>query len=130
MAEEKKIFICDDEENVLTSLKKMLELSGFKVRTTKKPQEVIPSVKAFQPDVILLDLLMPDIGGLEICEMLNKEEATSKIPVIIISALTDYLDIKKAYKLGVTGYFTKPYDFKDVLKEVTKAIDSKRSKLP
>ena len=128
MPENKKVFICDDDEDVLTSLRKLLELSGFEVKTTKKPREVAAIIKAFQPDVILLDLLMPDIGGLEICETLNKDEATRGIPIIVISALTDYMDIKRAYKTGVIGYFTKPYDFKDVLKDINKAISSKRRK--
>lgn len=126
----KKIFLCDDEEDVLTSLKKLLELSGFQVMATTNPHEAVDAIKAFQPDVILLDLLMPGMGGFEVCETLNRDEATKGIPIIVISVLSDYMDIKRAYKLGVTGYFTKPYDFKDVLKEINKTIDFKRAKPP
>jgi len=125
MPENKKIFICDDDEEALTSLRKLLELSGFEVKTTKKPREVMVMIKAFRPDVILLDLLMPDIGGLEVCEILNQDEETQNIPIIVISVLAGQIDIKKAYKLGVLGYFTKPYDFNDVLREINKAIFSK-----
>jgi two-component system, OmpR family, alkaline phosphatase synthesis response regulator PhoP len=127
MAEDKKVFVCDDDLEILTSLRKLLELSGLKVMTTDKPREVLAMVKSFEPDVILLDLMMPDMNGLEVCEVLNKDETTGKIPIFIISALSDYMDIRKAYKLGVTGYFTKPYNFADVLKEIEKAIDFKRN---
>jgi len=128
MPENKKIFICDDDEEALTSLRKLLELSGFEVKATKKPREVMATIKAFRPDVILLDLLMPDIGGLEVCEILNQDEETRNIPIIIISVLAGQIDIKKAYKLGVLGYFTKPYDFNDVLREINKVISFKAGK--
>jgi two-component system sensor histidine kinase/response regulator len=65
---------------------------------------------------------MPAIGGLEVCEMLNNDKDTNGIPVIIISALTKEEDIKKAYRLGVVGYKTKPYDFSELLKEINKTI--------
>lgn len=125
MNERKRIFIADDEEVVLTSLKKMLVLSGFEVETTGKPGEVVTAIKTFKPHIILLDLLMPELGGLEICEVLNKDDETRGIPIIIISALNREVDVKKAYHLGAIGYFTKPYDFQALLKEIKKAIASK-----
>lgn len=125
MATGKKIFIADDDEVVLTSLKKLLVLSGFEVDTTRNPKDVIQKVKSFKPSIILLDLLMPALGGLEICEMLNSDKETQGIPVIIISALGGYTDIKKAYHLGVVGYFTKPYEFPQLLQAIHKTIASK-----
>lgn len=125
MSEKKKIFIVDDDEAILLSLKKLLVLSGFDVDVTNEPREAVAKIKTFNPDVIILDLLMPHLGGLEICQMLNNDEQTQNIPVIVISALGRDEDIKKAYRLGVTGYFTKPYDFNDVLKEIKKSIGYK-----
>lgn len=123
MAEEKKkIFIVDDDEAVLTSLKRLLVLSGFDVEVTFKSQEALAKIKNFKPHIIIMDLLMPHLGGLEVCEMLNNDKETSDIPILIISALGREEDVKKAYRLGVVGYFTKPYDFAQVLKEITKAI--------
>jgi CheY-like chemotaxis protein len=125
MLETKRIFIADDDEAALTSLKKLLILSGFEVDATKNPKEAILKVKFFKPHIILLDLLMPALGGLEICEMLNNDKETQSIPVIITSALGGYTDIKKAYHLGVVGYFTKPYEFSQLLQEIKKNIASK-----
>jgi len=124
----KKIFIADDEEVILQSLGDLLRLSGFEVETTRYAKEAVPMIKLFKPDVILLDLLMPNLGGLEICEMLNNDAATRGIPVIIISALAGYTDIKRAYKLGVVGYFAKPYDFQALLKEIEKVIAEKEGR--
>jgi CheY-like chemotaxis protein len=128
MAEKKKIFIADDDEAVLMSLKKLLELSDFEVGTTRNPKDILPMVKALKPDIILLDLLMPNLGGLEICEMLNSDNQTQGIPIIVISALGREEDIKRAYRLGVIGYFVKPYDFNDLLKEIKRNIAYKEGK--
>lgn len=125
MAEKKRIFIADDDEVVLTSLKKLLLMSGFEVYATTNSKDVSSMVKSFKPDLILLDLLLPDLGGLEICDILNKDTETQGIPIIILSAVGNYTDIRKAYALGVIGYITKPYEFPRLLKEIQKAIDSK-----
>jgi PleD family two-component response regulator len=132
MAEERKkrVFIADDDEATLLSLKKLLILSGFEVDGTPSPKEVIPMIKSFKPDVILLDLLMPELGGFEICEMLNDDKETQGIPIIVISALGGYTDIKRAYKLGVVGYFTKPYDYLRLVHEINKVIAYKEGKTP
>ncbi len=121
----KKVFVADDDLAILDSLKRMLMLSGFTVEVTGDPKEIMTKVKSFKPDIILLDLLMPHLGGLEICEMLNADKDTQGIPIIIISSLAGYTDIKKAYQLGVIGYITKPYDFAKLLEEIKSAIDFK-----
>lgn len=125
MPEKKRIFINDDDKVSLTSLTKLLLLSGYEVEATQNPKEAIAKIKSFKPHIILLDLLMPALGGLEICDMLNQDSQLAGIPIIIISALGGYTDINKAYKLGVVGYFTKPYVFPQLLQAIEKAIASK-----
>ncbi len=122
MASKKRIFIADDDGVILESLRRLLTLAGFEVEAVRDSKEVITRVKAFKPHLILLDLLMPGIGGFEICEILNSDKETSGIPIIILSALTDPADIKRAYRLGVVGYLGKPYDFNELLKEIQKAL--------
>ena len=87
------------------------------------------SIKSFKPDLILLDLLMPDLGGFEICEILNNDPETHGIPIIIISGFGDSVDIKKAYKLGAVGYFVKPFALSDLCKEINKVIANIESSL-
>ncbi|MFA5157324.1 MAG: response regulator [Candidatus Omnitrophota bacterium] len=128
MSLKKRVFIADDDEAVLTSLQRLLQLSDFEVEVTRHPKEIVDKIKAFRPDIILLDLLMPNLGGLEICEMLNSDDQTQGIPIIVISALGREEDIKRAYRLGVIGYFVKPYDFNDLLKEIRRTIAYKEAK--
>jgi DNA-binding response OmpR family regulator len=130
MASKKRIFIVDDDEVILESLRRLLILSNFEVAVTKDSKEVITRIKVFKPQLILLDLLMPGLGGFEICEILNSDKETSGIPIIILSALGNPADIKRAYRLGVVGYLGKPYDFNELLKEVQKALIYKDGAAP
>lgn len=127
MVEKKKVFIAEDEEDSFQSLKKLLTMSNFQVEGTTKSKEIISRVKSYQPDIILLDLLMPNLGGLEICEMLNNDKEIKHIPIIIISALGSETDIKKAYQLGAVDYITKPYDYKTVVNKINKFIAYKQN---
>lgn len=123
MAEAKKrVFIAEDEEAALSTLERLLVIAGFEVSGTSKPKEIIDKVKAFKPQIILLDLLMPEIGGLEVCELLDKDNATRDIPIIIVSSLGGYHDIIKAYNLGVVGYIQKPYDFSKLSQEIARVL--------
>lgn len=123
--EKKRIFIIDDDAAVLNSLKELLVFSGFEVGTTQNPREALKEIKDFGPHLILSDLLMHQVGGLEICEMLKNDHQTRDIPIIVVSALVKEADIKKACQLGIVGYITKPYDFQNLLREITKAVASK-----
>ena len=128
MQGKKRIFIIDDEEIIVKSLKELLTLSDFEAEATMQAKDILRMVKAFRPHLILLDLLMPHVGGLEVCEMLNNDKETQGIPIIVVSALDKEADIKKAYHGGVVGYVTKPYDFTKLVQEINKAIAYKEEK--
>ena len=119
----KRIMMIDDEEHFLKLAKLNLEATGsYEVLTLSSAENIIAHVHRFKPDVILLDLLMPSMGGLEACEALNNDETGRKIPVIIISALDKEKDKLKAFKLGVVDYLTKPIDIKMMVAVIEKAL--------
>lgn len=124
----KRILIIDDDPAALSSLKELLALSGYAVETIQETKgDIIHRIKASMPNLILLDLLMPHLGGFEVCELLNKDKETQGIPVVIVSALVKDADIKRAYLLGVIGYVSKPYDFSKLLQEINKALTYKEN---
>jgi len=125
----KRIFAVDDQEEVLSLLNDSLSDYGFEVMICKEPKDVLGSIKSFNPDLILLDLGMPDLGGFEICEILNNDPQTRGIPIIIISGFGDLDDVKKAYKLGAVSYFVKPFALSDLSKEISKVIANKENPL-
>ncbi|MEI6832147.1 MAG: response regulator [Candidatus Omnitrophota bacterium] len=125
----KKIFIADDQEDILLLLKDFLTHHDLEVMILKEPKNILISVISFKPDLILLDLLMPNLGGFEICEILNKNVETREIPIIIISGFGNLGDIKKAYSLGAVGYFVKPFSLNDLFTKIIKTINNKETQL-
>lgn len=122
----KKIMIIDDEESFALFLKLRLEASGnYEVLAASEAKDIINRIHVFKPDVILLDLLMPGIGGLDVCDMLNNDPAGIEIPIIVVSGLDKNTDRIKAFKFGVTDYFVKPVDDTELIEAIEKAIKSK-----
>jgi len=121
-----KILIIDDENDFLMITKMNLEDTGkFEVLTLPSAKDVISNLHSFQPDLILLDLLMPGIGGVEVCEILNKDPLGQSVPVIVITALNKSVDKANAYKEGVVDYLVKPIERDELILRIEKAIQLK-----
>lgn len=124
--EKRRVMIIDDEEDFLKVIKLNLEGTGkFEVDTLSNAKDMISRVHSFKPEVILLDLLMPGIGGIEACEMLNSDPIGQGVPIIILSALDKETDKVNAYKRGVVDYLTKPIGKDLLISKIEKALDSK-----
>jgi len=127
--EKKRILVVDDEVNITSMIKTRLEYTGeYEVRTLSDAKNIVLEVRTFKPDCILLDLLMPEIGGIEVCQMLNNDSLGITIPIIVISALDKNVDKIKAYKLGVVDYLTKPFEAQALLHVVEKAVKFRQPK--
>jgi CheY-like chemotaxis protein len=119
----KKILIIEDEEILLELLEKKLTQEGYQVRIAKDGIEGLEKVEQEIPDVILLDIVMPRMGGFEVMEMLHKNEKFSKIPIIIISNSGQPVEIDLAQKLGAKDWLIKTdFDPQEVIEKVIKQI--------
>jgi len=114
----KTILVVDDEPDVLTFLKKRLEAHNYKVITASDGVEGIKKVSQAKPDIILLDIIMPNKDGFTMLSELRAKEETQDIPVVIISARGESRSIFKGQNLGAIDYLIKPYDFKELLKYI------------
>jgi diguanylate cyclase (GGDEF)-like protein len=112
------ILVVDDTPENLTMLTQMLTSYGYLVRPAINGQVALRAVQKDQPDLILLDIMMPNLSGYEVCERLKANERTRDIPVIFISALNEVFDKVKAFTLGGVDYITKPFQVKEVLARV------------
>lgn len=122
----KKVLIADDEHLVCNSLKNILEKDGFQVSIANNGKEALRLTESLKPDVILLDIVMPDIDGFEFCEIVNKDPSNCSIPIIITSALAKEADKIKAFKLGVVDYLVKPLEVEKVKKAIERALRFKQ----
>jgi PAS domain S-box-containing protein len=109
------ILAIDDTPENLALLSQMLTAKGYKVRSVTKGSTAIRGAKAVPPDLILLDVKMPEMNGYEVCQQLKADDRTHDIPVIFISALGDVFDKVKAFQVGGVDYITKPFQVEEVL---------------
>lgn len=114
----KDILIVDDTPINLRVLAKILSDRGYKVRKALNGQIALTACQTLLPDVILLDIMMPEMDGYEVCQRLKSDPKTQDIPVIFISALEDQWDKVKAFKSGGSDYITKPFQIEEVLARV------------
>lgn len=121
--DKRKIMVVDDEKDLLRIIKLNLESTGrYDVMILSNAKDLLSHVRKFKPDVILLDMLMPEIGGIECCEMLYNDSFARTIPIIILSALDKEKDKAKAYMSGVKDYLVKPVDRDQLICKVEKVI--------
>ncbi len=109
------LLVVDDTLNNLRLLSDLLTEQGYKVRSVLNGMSAIRACQAKPPDLILLDINMPEMNGYEVCEKLKAMEETHQIPVIFLSALHETLDQVKAFKIGGADYITKPFQIEEVL---------------
>jgi signal transduction histidine kinase len=112
------ILIVDDTPLNLDVLGSMLTRHGYKVRPAPSGALALRAAQSKPPDLILLDILMPDMDGYSVCQELKQDEITRDIPVIFISALDDALDKVRAFQVGGVDYITKPFQLEEVLARI------------
>jgi len=106
----KKILTCDDERNIVRLIQVNLERQGYDVVTAYNGRECLEVVEREHPDLIVLDLMMPEMHGFEVLEVLKKNPETAQIPVIMLTARTQDQDVLKGWQAGVECYLTKPFN--------------------
>jgi len=112
------ILIVDDTPAILSLLAQMLAVQGYEVQAATSGAQALAAVQATPPDLILLDVMMPEMSGYEVCEHLKSTAQTRDIPIIFISALEATEDKVKAFTVGGVDYVTKPFQIKEVLARV------------
>lgn len=118
-----KLLIVEDEDVLVRVLQEKFEEENFKVSVARDGSLVLPLVKKSKPDMILLDILLPKINGLEVLESLKNDSSLRDIPVIIMSNLDDEQKVEKALKLGAVDYMIKTqHPINEVVEKVNKYI--------
>jgi DNA-binding response OmpR family regulator len=116
----KHILIVDDDEFILWALKAKFEKEGYKVTISSNIHDAYFKINNIDPNVILLDIMLPDMNGLEFMNLINSKIKDEKIPIILMSSLSQDNVTSTAYKLGAIGYLTKPFDLDDAVAMVKK----------
>jgi Response regulators consisting of a CheY-like receiver domain and a winged-helix DNA-binding domain len=122
----KRVMIIDDEEDFLKITKINLERTGkYEVEVISDATGIVAWIKLFNPDLVLLDILMPKVDGHEVCKMLNGDPVGRQTPIIVLSALDTDKDKLMMYKLGIVDYLVKPIEKDDLIAKIDKALQYK-----
>ncbi|UNC90880.1 response regulator transcription factor [Candidatus Contubernalis alkaliaceticus] len=112
----KKVLIVDDEESILKLIQFNLEKSGFEVVTAEDGLRALELVKQNEPDLIILDIMLPGIDGIEVCRSLRKEDIN--LPVLMLTAKEDEIDKILGLEIGADDYMTKPFSVRELIARV------------
>ena len=118
----KRILICDDDPVILRLLEVNLQLEGFNVLLAHHGEEALEIATRENPDLIVLDIMMPRLDGYQTCRRLKEQEGTKDIPVIFLSAKAQASDVELGKSFGVDDYLTKPFDPDDLIEVVNKFV--------
>ncbi len=126
MAEEKKIvLIVEDEHHVRDIARIVLELEEFEVWEAENGRLALDMLSDRLPDLIITDIMMPEMDGVEFFLSLKESDRTSSLPVIVLTVKSQFEDIKYASLLGMDEYMTKPFDPRDLVKKVRELLKDK-----
>ena len=119
---EKTVLIVEDEEDAAELFAEMMRVSSFRVLKTSKSASAISMMITEKPDIVLLDIMMPEISGLDILRQMRRDPALANIPVIVVTAKSMPADIKNGMEAGASTYLTKPVGFNDLKEAVQHAL--------
>ena len=118
----KRIFVIDDEEGVLEGLKSWLEDEGFEVEAAQRAVEGLERITQAPPDLVILDIIMPEMDGFEVLEEMKKNHRTASIPVIMLTAKSETRSIFEANKMRAVDYVIKPFNQDELLRIIRRHI--------
>ncbi|MCP5060961.1 MAG: response regulator [Ignavibacteriae bacterium] len=118
----KKILIVDDHQDSIFVLENRLDLEGFKVITALDGESCISLTKECKPSLILLDVMMPNMSGYEVCKVLSNVEETKEIPIILLTALTSPDETAKGFEAGAFDFIKKPFSRVELLARIKSAL--------
>ncbi|MEJ2637819.1 MAG: response regulator transcription factor [Calditrichia bacterium] len=116
------ILVVDDEEDILKLLQYNLQKEGYPVRTVASGEEALDEINQRHPDLIVLDLMLPGLDGLEVCKILKSQKETAPIPIIMLTAKGSESDIIIGLELGADDYITKPFSPRELLARVKSVL--------
>ena len=114
----KKVLIADDETNIVISLEFLMQQSGYEVRVARNGDEALAAVEAFEPDLVLLDVMMPRRNGYEVLQAIRANPARRATRIVLLTAKGRDVDVEKGLGLGADAYVTKPFATRDLVARV------------
>ena len=125
-----KILVVDDEPDVVELLEFKLKASGYEVRTLTQPLKFLATLRDFKPDLLILDIMMPDLDGIQLCRIVRADPEMDGIPIIFLSAKGEAADRIEGLESGADDYIAKPFNAKELILRVKRTLDRRLPTTP
>ncbi|OFV99548.1 MAG: two-component system response regulator [Acidobacteria bacterium RIFCSPLOWO2_12_FULL_54_10] len=120
----KKVLVCDDELYILQAVGRVVSEEGYPVITAEDGETALQLARAELPDLVLLDIMMPKMNGLEVCRALKSDPATARIHIILLTAMGQERDMQEGIQCGADEYMTKPFSSRKLRKKLHDLLDA------
>jgi DNA-binding response OmpR family regulator len=118
----RRILIVDDEPNIVVPLQFLMEQNGYRVKIAESGEAAIDLMERFRPDLVLLDIMLPGINGLEVCQVLREDPDLKQTKIVLVSALGRDVDMATGMAMGADAYITKPFSNREIVARVKELL--------
>ena len=119
----KKVLIADDEPNIVAALEYLLQRNGYEVHVARNGDEALKLIEQHQPDLVLLDVMMPLRSGYDVCQRVREREDWRHIKIVMLSAKGRDVEVNKGISLGADLYITKPFSTSELVARINDLLD-------
>lgn len=114
----RRVLIVDDEPNIVISLEFLMQQRGYEVAIAHDGVQALQQMETFQPDLVLLDVVMPRLDGFEVCQKIRERSDWHRVKIVMLSAKGRDVDVSKGLALGADAYMTKPFSTRQLMAKV------------
>ncbi len=119
----KRVLVVDDEPNIVMSLEFLMRRAGFEVAVARNGREALDALEGSPPDLLLLDVMMPEFDGYEVCERIRARPEWSGTKIVMLTARGREVERERGLALGADAYVTKPFSTRDLVEQVKRMLD-------
>jgi DNA-binding response OmpR family regulator len=124
MSARRLVLVADDEDDILRLVTTVIERSGYEVVSVRDGAQALAAVRARRPDLVVLDISMPEVDGLEVLRRLRADAETSELPVLLLSAQAQEADVRRGFVTGASAYVKKPFSPRELAERVDELLGS------
>jgi DNA-binding response OmpR family regulator len=118
----KKVLVVEDEDNIAIALDYLLTREGYEIQRVASGGEAMERIKAMRPDLVLLDVMLPEVSGYEICQAVRLDPALSGVRILMMTARGSAMERRKGLAMGADGFVSKPFELKELREEVRRIL--------
>jgi two-component system, OmpR family, alkaline phosphatase synthesis response regulator PhoP len=119
----KRVLVLDDEPNIVMSLEFLMRRAGFEVAVARNGREALEALEGVPPDLLLLDVMMPEFDGYEVCERIRARPEWNATKIVMLTARGREVERERGLALGADAYVTKPFSTRDLVDQVKRMLD-------